>query len=141
MGVLWSNKLKNYSFIKRLWNINVVITRSALDLAHKVYGPSPPSGTPIFVLHGLLGSKRNWVSVCNYLRDSTNNSVIGVDARNHGDSPHDSSHTYLELASDVSRLITSLSLSQAVVIGHSMGGRTGMTLALTEVRTFYSLGR
>ncbi|CAH0595412.1 unnamed protein product [Chrysodeixis includens] len=132
MGVFCTHRSQNYSLLRKIWKINSVISRSALDLAYKVYGPSPTSGTPILVLHGLLGSKRNWNNVCNQLTASMNTSVIAVDARNHGDSPHDSSHTYLELASDVSKLITSLSLNSAVLIGHSMGGRTGMALALTE---------
>lgn len=84
------------------------------------------------VLHGLLGSKRNWESMCKMIA-SLNRKVVAVDSRNHGESPHDSSHTYPELASDVSKVIDTLALKQPVVIGHSMGGRTAMALALTEV--------
>ncbi|XP_023951054.2 protein ABHD11-like [Bicyclus anynana] len=63
---------------------------------------------------------------------ATQKPVIAVDARNHGESPHADSHTYPDLASDVSHLISQLSIKQAAIIGHSMGGRTGMVIALSE---------
>ncbi|CAB3219827.1 unnamed protein product [Arctia plantaginis] len=62
-----------------------------------------------------------------------------TDARNHGDSPHDSAHSYLDLAADVSQLLQTLSLPQSHIIGHSMGGRTGMALALNEPTRVQSL--
>ncbi|XP_068623849.1 sn-1-specific diacylglycerol lipase ABHD11-like [Battus philenor] len=65
--------------------------------------------------------------------------VVAVDARNHGESPHHDSHTYIELASDVSNLMNTLNIKQADIIGHSMGGRTGMVLALTEPTKVSSL--
>lgn len=117
-----------------LYNIIKIPHRNAVDLAHKIHGPSPEAGsTPIIVLHGLLGSKKNWDSMCKKLTSQMNTTVVAADARNHGESPHDSSHNYYDLASDVSQLIQKLSLKNANVIGHSMGGRTAMVLALTEV--------
>uniref|UniRef100_A0A2A4JMA9 sn-1-specific diacylglycerol lipase ABHD11 n=1 Tax=Heliothis virescens TaxID=7102 RepID=A0A2A4JMA9_HELVI len=105
----------------------------AVDLAYKVYGPSPtPDSVPILVLHGFLGCMRNWQSMCKRITGHTNRTVIAVDARNHGDSPHTDSHSYIDLAADVSKLITKLGVQKCTIIGHSMGGRTGMVLALSE---------
>ncbi|XP_030034985.1 uncharacterized protein LOC115450950 [Manduca sexta] len=112
--------------------INNVITRSAVDLAHKVHGGSVTGNVPVIVLHGLLGSKKNWESMCKKILATTKKTVVAVDARNHGESPHNSSHTYHDLASDVSQLMNKLSIAKAIVVGHSMGGRTAMVLALTE---------
>ncbi|KAJ8713034.1 hypothetical protein PYW08_008338 [Mythimna loreyi] len=115
------------------WAIKVVRSQSTVNLSHKIHGPNPtPNGEAIVVLHGLLGSKRNWQSMCGKITAHTNKSVIVVDARNHGDSPHSDDHDYFSLAADVSQLISKLSIKKSTVIGHSMGGRTGMVLALTE---------
>ncbi|CAH2266218.1 jg17804 [Pararge aegeria aegeria] len=109
------------------------IGRSAVDLAYKVHGTLESSEEPVVIIHGLLGSKKNWESMSKKINTATQKTVIAVDVRNHGESPHASSHTYPDLASDVSSLITKLSIKQAVIIGHSMGGRTAMVLALSEV--------
>ncbi|CAH4027848.1 unnamed protein product [Pieris brassicae] len=83
--------------------------------------------------------KKNWESVSKRINENTSKTVITVDVRNHGESPHTSSHTYHELASDISQLISKLSLKTSHIIGHSMGGRTGMVLALTEPSKIESL--
>lgn len=61
-----------------------------------------------------------------------NRPVYAIDLRNHGDSPHDPTHTYTALANDVSGFISQHSLSKPTLIGHSMGAKTAMTLALTS---------
>lgn len=128
-------KIRPQSYIELKNVIKVVRYQSTVDLSHKIHGPSPtPGGEAIYVLHGLLGSQRNWRSMCGKIAAHTNKPVIAVDARNHGDSPHSDDHDYISLAADVSRLISKLSTKNNVVMGHSMGGRTGMVLALTEVR-------
>lgn len=126
-----------YLILNKTWNVNRNSKRSALDLTYKIHGLKPSeTSKQIVVLHGLLGSKRNWNGVSSKIASTHNACVVAADARNHGDSPHDSSHTYFDLASDVSQLITKLSMKKVHVIGHSMGGRTAMTLALTEVLYF-----
>lgn len=112
---------------------NYVQSRSAVDLVYKVHGNENYNMAPIIIIHGLLGMRKNWESASKKINENTNKTVITVDMRNHGESPHTSSHTYLDLASDISHLISKLSLKTSHIIGHSMGGRTGMVLALTEV--------
>ncbi|KAF9407723.1 hypothetical protein HW555_012343 [Spodoptera exigua] len=121
--------------IQKQYSLKQIIrTRaSVVDLAHKIHGPGlTPDSEPILVLHGLLGSSRNWQSMCKKITEYTNKPVVAVDARNHGDSPHSDAHSYLDLAADVSQLMTKLQIKRASIIGHSMGGRTGMALALAE---------
>jgi esterase len=95
-----------------------------LQLAFEALGDGPP----VVILHGLFGSSRNWRGVARAL--STEHRVICVDLRNHGRSPWIDSMTYPEMAADVRTLIRSEGLDRPLVIGHSMGGKTAMTLSL-----------
>lgn len=86
------------------------------------------AGPPLIILHGLFGSARNWQSHARAL--AAQYRVISVDQRNHGRSPHTGPHGYLEMAADLARLIERLGLREVTLLGHSMGGKTAMTLAL-----------
>jgi pimeloyl-ACP methyl ester carboxylesterase len=88
------------------------------------------SGPPIVILHGLFGSARNWQSIARRL--SAAYRVLAVDLRNHGASPWAGSMNYPEMAADVAAFIVERSLDTPTVIGHSMGGKVAMMLALTE---------
>lgn len=121
------------SFLLRCTKTNYLPRRSAVDLAHKIHGQCTGDVDPVIVLHGLLGSKKNWESMSKNIAEVMSTCVIVVDARNHGESPHDGSHSYTDLAADVSKLMKTVSVKKAAIIGHSMGGRTGMVLALTQV--------
>jgi len=57
---------------------------------------------------------------------------VSVDLRNHGDSPHSPGFTYPLLASDVVELIGRLGFERVALLGHSMGGKTAMELALSR---------
>ncbi|HEV7914013.1 MAG TPA: alpha/beta fold hydrolase [Albitalea sp.] len=86
------------------------------------------SGAPLLLLHGLFGSSTNWRSVARQL--ATSHRVISVNLRNHGASPWADSMSYVEMAGDVMALIERLGLQRPAVVGHSMGGKTAMALAL-----------
>lgn len=60
--------------------------------------------------------------------------VITVDARNHGDSPHSAEQSYELMAEDIKFLMNDLGVKKASMIGHSMGGRAMMYLAVVYVR-------
>ncbi len=96
----------------------------ALNLAFETVG----SGPPLLVLHGLFGSSSNWRGVAHRLAPT--HTVHCVDLRNHGASPWADSMDYTEMADDVLQLIDRLGLKQPAVMGHSMGGKTAMALAL-----------
>ncbi|MGZ5715441.1 MAG: alpha/beta fold hydrolase [Caldimonas sp.] len=86
------------------------------------------SGPPLVVLHGLFGSSGNWRGVAREL--AATHTVISVDLRNHGASPWADSMDYVEMAEDVLQLIDRLGLQRPTLIGHSMGGKVAMALAL-----------
>ena len=98
----------------------------ALQLAFEDTGTGPP----VVVLHGLFGSGANWRSVARAL--APHHRVLCVDLRNHGHSPWTDSMDYLEMADDVRALIARQGLSRPTVVGHSMGGKTAMALALAQ---------
>ena len=86
------------------------------------------NGVDFVVLHGLFGSGKNWRSFAGSLEQ--NFQVWTLDARNHGDSPHADSMSYQEMAEDVVRFFTDNELENVILLGHSMGGKTAMRLAL-----------
>lgn len=83
---------------------------------------------PLVILHGLLGSARNWKSV--EARLSKRFTVFAIDARNHGDSFWADTMSYPEMAADVVRYLDDRGIRSAEFIGHSMGGKTAMETAL-----------
>ena len=85
-------------------------------------------GRAVVLLHGLFGSSDNWYPVTKRLETEFN--VFALDHRNHGQSPHSAEMDYPVMAADVDRFMTARGLESAVVIGHSMGGKTAMQLAL-----------
>jgi len=85
-------------------------------------------GPPLLILHGLFGSGANWRSIGRRL--ATHHRVLLIDARNHGGSPHAAGMSYPQLAADVRALLDSENIAQAALLGHSMGGKTAMQLAL-----------
>lgn len=82
---------------------------------------------PLLVLHGMLGSSRNWQTAGRDL--AVRRQVFALDARNHGRSPHDPVMNYDVLARDVADWLEARGLPRAVIVGHSMGGKTAMRLA------------
>ncbi|KAF6356520.1 abhydrolase domain containing 11 [Rhinolophus ferrumequinum] len=81
-------------------------------------------------LHGLFGCKTNFNSIAKALAQQTGRRVLTVDARNHGDSPHSPEMSYEDMSQDMQHLLPQLGLVPSVLIGHSMGGKTAMLLAL-----------
>ncbi len=86
--------------------------------------------SPMIVLHGLLGSSRNWLSTGRDLARHFH--VFALDARNHGKSPHAPKMTYEVMAQDIIGWMDGQGLARATVVGHSMGGKTAMLLACQQ---------
>ena len=86
------------------------------------------NGPDFVVLHGLFGSGKNWRSFAGSLEEDFQ--VWTLDARNHGDSPHADSMSYQQMAEDVVRFFDGNELENVILLGHSMGGKTAMQLAL-----------
>jgi esterase len=99
----------------------------SLELAHIAHGESGP---PVVILHGLLGSARNWSTFAKELAGTRR--VFALDLRNHGNSPWADQMTYDQMAEDVRAFMAGRGLPAAAVIGHSMGGKVAMRLALAH---------
>lgn len=85
-------------------------------------------GPNVVILHGLFGSSDNWLPQARMLAEDAH--VYLVDLRNHGQSPHSNDFNYGAMADDVAEFIDAERISSPVLLGHSMGGKTAMTLAL-----------
>jgi pimeloyl-ACP methyl ester carboxylesterase len=99
-----------------------------LNLIH--HPAATPSGkVPLVIGHGLFGSGRNWGVIARRLSDTRD--VHALDQRNHGESPRHAAHDYPSMAADLAEVIRHLG-GRADVLGHSMGGKAAMQLALTQ---------
>jgi esterase len=87
-------------------------------------------GPPLVVLHGLFGSARNWNTVAKRLGESRH--VHALDLRNHGGSPWSDAMGYADMAGDVQAYIEERGLGPVALLGHSMGGKAAMVLALNH---------
>lgn len=83
----------------------------------------------LVIAHGLYGSARNWGVIARRLADRRD--VVAVDMRNHGDSPRFPTQSYPDMAADLAGVIRTLT-PPVDLLGHSMGGKAAMQLALTE---------
>jgi len=94
----------------------------------KLFYRESGEGRPLVVLHGLFGSSDNWMSVAKEL--ALTNKLYVLDARNHGQSPHDDEFNYTVMADDLKEFLEEHQIIDPVLIGHSMGGKTIMRFAV-----------
>ncbi|MCZ6520899.1 MAG: alpha/beta fold hydrolase [Bacteroidetes bacterium] len=97
-----------------------------MDLYFREFG----DGKPLIILHGLLGSSDNWLTIGRKLSHSRK--VFIIDQRNHGKSFHSDIFDYSALSQDIDHFIHSRQLVKPVLMGHSMGGKTAMNYAITH---------
>ncbi|KAK5254185.1 hypothetical protein LTR16_004905, partial [Cryomyces antarcticus] len=112
-----------------------------VKLAYDLHKPAKDTdeastrNAPVIFIHGLFGSKKNNRSMTIppiLLRKPRIATLLThvQDLRNHGDSAHDSRHDYTALAEDVEGFIDEHGLEKPTLIGHSMGAKMAMTVAL-----------
>ena len=89
----------------------------------------PSDRPPLVIAHGLFGSGRNWGVIARRL--AQDQEVVAVDMRNHGHSPRYPTQSYADMAGDLAEVIGTLG-GRADLLGHSMGGKAAMHLALTH---------
>ncbi len=85
------------------------------------------SGQPLVILHGLLGSSRNWQTIAQNLSDICR--VIAIDLPNHGLSPHAADADLSMTCDSIVETMRSVGIEKACILGHSMGGKIGMQLS------------
>ena len=96
-----------------------------VSLFHRDFGGT---GDPLVILHGMLGSSRNWQAAGKDLAQAGWR-VFAPDFRNHGSSPHAPEMDYEVLMADLLHWLDQQGLSRVHLLGHSMGGKTAMLLA------------
>jgi esterase len=97
----------------------------SVELNHRISG----QGEPLILLHGLFGSLENLGGVARRLDDAWQ--IHGLDQRNHGSSPHTDEMTYPAMAADVVAYMDAKGIEKAHLLGHSMGGKVAMQVALS----------
>jgi len=104
-------------------------------LAYRYFGGE--GRPPLVLIHGLLGSSRNWVSAAKGLVNDFE--VFALDLRNHGESPHLDSMDYCALAADVRAFLDEQELDHVCLLGHSLGGKVAMRFAMESPERLESL--
>ncbi|KAJ3871901.1 alpha beta-hydrolase [Lentinula edodes] len=115
---------RNYS-LKSLKPVELDYTESIPSDCNRTEGA-------LVLVHGLLGFKRNWSTLSKAFSRDLKRPVYALDMRNHGTSPHAEPMDYLHMAADILQFIEKLGLSKISLLGHSMGGKAAMTLALDK---------
>lgn len=101
---------------------------------HAPDASSPRNLPPLLIAHGLFGSGRNWGAIARRL--AAGRRVLAVDMRNHGESPRADSQGYPDMAADLAEVIAAEGGGEPMdVLGHSMGGKAAMALALLHPGT------
>jgi pimeloyl-ACP methyl ester carboxylesterase len=95
-----------------------------VQLAATEYG----AGSPLAILHGLFGSSRNWRSIAQALAPT--HRVLTFDLRNHGGSPWVDGMSYDAMVEDLRASFGARGLDRTALLGHSMGGKVAMAMAL-----------
>ncbi len=97
----------------------------------------PQQDDALIILHGLLGSSANWKSLAK--RFAQKRVVYSVDLRNHGQSPWSDDMDYTVMAKDVQQFMQGLDHQNISLLGHSMGGKVAMQLALNAQVSIHKL--
>jgi len=84
-------------------------------------------GSPFVIIHGLYGSSDNWLNISKKLAERY--TVYAIDQRNHGRSGFSNENSYDDMKADLAEFFNRHQIEKAVVLGHSMGGKTAMWFA------------
>ena len=86
----------------------------------------------LFIFHGLYGRGKNWQTFSKKLSENENQIVVTVDLRNHGGNDFEEDISYILMMNDVINLFKYLGIENTALLGHSMGGKLAMLVALLE---------
>jgi esterase len=96
------------------------------------------TGKPLIILHGVFGFLDNWLTISKAIADY-GFKVYLVDQRHHGRSPQEGPLNFPTLAADLKEFLEQQQISNPILVGHSMGGKTVMEYAVTYPGTFEKL--
>lgn len=114
-------------------NLVPLVKEEAVGLHVVEYKSKPPpiaENTPLVFLHGLFGSSLNFRSVGKVLSRTTRSASYGIDLRGHGLSPSEGPLSYLQMVDDVIETLEQHDLQGITLVGHSMGAKVAMLVAL-----------
>lgn len=94
-----------------------------------LYSRIDGNGHPLLILHGLFGMSDNWLTIAREIAANGFRCHI-PDLRNHGRSPHSSTHRYTDMVDDLLDYCADHKLDRFMLLGHSMGGKLAMILSL-----------
>ena len=94
----------------------------------KLFSRSTGQGPPLVILHGLFGSSDNWQTFAKMLGNHF--TVITIDLRNHGLSPHTTEFSYELISRDLNQFAEDHGLPDFYLMGHSLGGKAAAFFAL-----------
>lgn len=97
---------------------------STRRLASRTVGDAGPH---VVFVHGLFGQGKNWTTIAKGLADR--HRVTLLDLPNHGSSPWTERVDYLDMAERLAAELRALD-EPVTLVGHSMGGKVSMQLAL-----------
>jgi pimeloyl-ACP methyl ester carboxylesterase len=100
-----------------------------MELAYKQYGEDH-NKPALIILHGLFGMLDNWQLQAKVYAQHFR--VFTLDQRNHGRSPHSPEMNYDAMAQDIANFCSQLNLENIILMGHSMGGKTAMQVAVNH---------
>jgi pimeloyl-ACP methyl ester carboxylesterase len=89
-------------------------------------------GKPLVIVHGLFGAGDNWWTLAGKFPGYK---TYLPDLRNHGNSPWNDSFKITDLAADLADFAQELHLGPCPWIGHSLGGKAVLELALSYSET------
>lgn len=111
------------------------MTLRTVDLPARRFGPAHLP--PVIVLHGLLGSSRNWQAIGKRMAERFR--LCALDLRNHGDAPHADSMRFDEMAADLRAWMDANDMDAPHIVGHSLGGKVAMQFAIQNPTRLRSL--
>ncbi len=103
-----------------------------MQLNFREFGAEFVDNEPLLILHALFASGRTWQSQARRLSSAAERQVFTLDLRNHGATEHSSRMGYECMAQDVLQFCDERQLREVVLLGHSMGGKVAMILALAH---------
>ncbi|KAJ7194591.1 Alpha/Beta hydrolase protein [Mycena pura] len=128
-NVLRATSKKRPASLKRVSSMHTAVNSIDLHFTSQIPTENKTAGA-IVILHGLFGSSRNWSAHSRTFARTLHRPIYALDLRNHGASGHARPMTYTAMAADIVHFIRQHSLSDVCLVGHSMGGKAAMTVAL-----------
>jgi len=106
--------------MESIGNSTGFINSDGVNIFYRHFGKR--KNTPIVIVHGLSYFSYDWIEVASAL--SSDREVVAIDMRGFGDSDWPGDYSIHSVSSDLLKVIDAFGWKSAILIGHSMGGRS-----------------